>query len=154
MVGTPVYNISGCNPAVQGYIPSHHPPAHPAVKWVPSLYKARVDKPLIVIFKPVVDQVGLRVPTPLILHGATVSAPANTRPGFRSLFCAGPLSLNQGTWLCQGCVTRKGSFLICVCMCVYVHSRAHVCACMYDCECVCVCVCAHGACVCVACACV
>ena len=51
VVGTPVYNTSDCEIDPQQcrcflspFFPSHHPPVHPAVKWVPSLYKARVDK--------------------------------------------------------------------------------------------------------------
>ena len=87
-----------------------HPTAHPAVKWVPSLYNARVDKntevwapevppgPLLVRM--------LRIPGIHIIltsggpgrtsgahttnTGTTVSTPASTWPGFRSLFCAGP----------------------------------------------------------------
>ena len=46
VVGTPVYNTSGCEIDLSPTTarPSHHPPVHPAVKWVPSLYKTRVDK--------------------------------------------------------------------------------------------------------------
>ena len=46
-IGTPVYNTNGCEIDPQHcrcFFTSHHPPVHPAVKWVPSLYKARVDK--------------------------------------------------------------------------------------------------------------
>ena len=64
---------------------------HPAVKWVHSVFKARVDKTTDCgdyNKLPVVAQVGLRVPTPL--KSGAVSSPASTRPGYSSLFCAGP----------------------------------------------------------------
>ena len=88
VVGTPVYNTTGCEIEPQQcrcFFPSP-PPAHPTVKWVPSLYKARVDK--------TTDCGNYNILTSggpggtLCAHttntGATVSAPANTWPGFRS----------------------------------------------------------------------
>ena len=81
---------------------------------------------------------GLRVPTPLILVSATVCAPVSTWPGFR-LFCTGPSPYSgaQGTWLCQGCMTRRAApnlfyARFCVCMC------GRGCGCGYWHGCVCV----------------
>ena len=47
VVWTPIYNTSGCEIDLQQcrcFFPSHHPPAHPAIKWA-SLHKTKVDKP-------------------------------------------------------------------------------------------------------------
>ena len=56
VVGTPVYNTSDCeidrDPQQCSFFLHHHPA-------VPSLYKARVDKPLITVIITVVAQVGL-----------------------------------------------------------------------------------------------
>ena len=47
VVGTPVYNTSGCEiepHQCRCFFPSPHPPAHPAVKWESGLYRLGVDK--------------------------------------------------------------------------------------------------------------
>ena len=50
VVGTPVYNTIVVEPhQCRCFFPSHHPPAHPAVKWVPGLYELGWTRPLIVV---------------------------------------------------------------------------------------------------------
>ena len=87
MVGTPVYNtklmVVRSIPSSAGVLPSHTPPAHPAVKWVPSLYKARVDKATDCGNQTSGGPDGTSSAHTTIT-GATVSAPASTWPGFRS----------------------------------------------------------------------
>ena len=62
VAGTQVYNTSDrLSPEVQVFFfTSHHSPAHQTVKWVPNLYKARVDNTT--DCKPVVAQVGFGCP--------------------------------------------------------------------------------------------
>ena len=95
MVGTPVYNTSSCEIEPQQcscFFPSHHPAAHPAVQWVPSLYKARVDKTTGCGNHNILTSVGPGGTSGAhtTYTGTTVSAPASTWPDFRSSFCAGP----------------------------------------------------------------
>ena len=77
---------------MQVFLPSHHPPACSAVKWVPSHYKTRVDKTTDCGNHNILTSggPGETAGAHTMNTGATVSAPASTWPGFRSLFCTGP----------------------------------------------------------------
>ena len=87
VVETPVYNTSAI-PAVQVFF--HHTTPHPAAKWVPSM--ARVDKTTDCGTHNILtsDGPGGTLGAHTTNTDATVSAPASTWPGFRSLFCTGP----------------------------------------------------------------
>ena len=91
VVGTAVYNTSGseiCAPAVQVFFFITPPPSAPSCIMVPSLYKARMDKTSDCGNHNLFS--GGTSGAHTTNTGDTVSAPASTWPGFRSLFCTGP----------------------------------------------------------------
>ena len=121
------------SPSSTRVFPSYHPPA---VKRVPiACLTLGWTKPLIVVIitsYPVVAQVGLRVPTPL-LTGA-VSARASTAS--LQLVCAGPRPCEvapRGPGFARGAwpfIGQLPNFLIlCASVCACVHTCTQVCTC-------------------------
>ena len=120
-------------------ITSLPPLVHPAVKWVHSMFKARVDKTTDCgdyNILPVVAQVGLRVPTPLI--SGAVSSPASTRPGYSicSALALVPEVAPRGSGFSRGAWPFIGQLpnLSILCACVFV--RAYMRMCVRACMCV------------------